>query len=52
VLSLYDISDSVTLGLNPDFKSKVINIKHLTLVKILLIADFAVITEVPGGGVT
>jgi hypothetical protein len=52
VLSLYDISDSVTLGLNPDLKSKVIHIQHLTPVKILLSATFAVITEVPGGGVT
>jgi hypothetical protein len=50
VLSIYDISDSVTLGLNPDLKSKFINIQHLTPVKILVIAAFAVITEVPGGG--
>jgi hypothetical protein len=48
VSSLYDISDSVTLGLNPDLKSKVINIKHLAPVKILLSATFVVITEVPG----
>jgi hypothetical protein len=50
VLSLYGISDSVNLGLNPDLKSKVINIQHLTPVKILLSAAFAVIAEVPGGG--
>jgi hypothetical protein len=50
VLSLYDISDSVTLGLNSDLKSKVINIQHLTPVNILLSAAFAVITEVPGEG--
>jgi hypothetical protein len=49
VMSLYDISDSVALGLNPDLKPKVINIQHLTPVKILLSAAFAVITEVPGG---
>jgi hypothetical protein len=52
VLSIYDISESVTLALNPDLKFKVINIQHLTPVKILLIAAFTVITEVPGGGVT
>jgi hypothetical protein len=50
VLSLYDISDSVALGLNPDFKSKFINTQHLIPVKILLSADFAVIMEMPGGG--
>jgi hypothetical protein len=50
VLSLYDSSDSVTLGMNPDLKSKVINIQHLTSVNILLSAAFAIITEVPGGG--
>jgi hypothetical protein len=50
LLSLYDISESVTIGLNPDLKSKVINIQHLTPVNILLSAAFAVITEVPGGG--
>jgi hypothetical protein len=49
VLSLYEISDSVTLGLNSDLKSKVINIQHLTPVKILLSAAFAVIADVPGG---
>jgi hypothetical protein len=52
VLSLYDIIDSLALGLNPYLKSKVINIKHLTPVKILLSAAFAVITEVAGGGGT
>jgi hypothetical protein len=52
VLSLYDISDSVTLGLNSDLKSKVINIQHLTPVKIMLSAASTVITEMPGGGVT
>jgi hypothetical protein len=50
MLSLYDISYSVTLGLNPDFKSKLINIQHLTPVNIMLSAASAVITEVPGGG--
>jgi hypothetical protein len=50
VLILYDISDSVTLGLNPDLKSKVINIQHLTPVKILFSAAFVVLTEVRGGG--
>jgi hypothetical protein len=50
VLSLYDISDSVKLGLNSDLKSKVINIQHLTPVKILVSATSAVITEVPVGG--
>jgi hypothetical protein len=35
VLSLYVISDSVTLGMNSYLKSKVINIQHLTPVEIL-----------------
>jgi hypothetical protein len=50
VLSLYDIIESVTLGLNPYLKSKVINIQHLTPLNIMLSAAFAVIKEVPGGG--
>jgi hypothetical protein len=50
VLSLYEISDSVALGLNPDLKYKVIITQHLTQVKIMLSAAFAVITEFPGGG--
>jgi hypothetical protein len=50
VLSIYDISDSVAIGLNPNFKSKVINNQHLRPVKIMLSAAFVVITEVLGGG--
>jgi hypothetical protein len=50
VLNLYEISDSVALGLNPYLKYKVIYTQHLTPVKILLSAAFAVITEVSGGG--
>jgi hypothetical protein len=48
VLIIYDISDSVNPGMNPDLKSKFINIQHLTPVKILLSDTFAVITEVQG----
>jgi hypothetical protein len=51
VLSLYGISETATLGLNSDLKSKVINTQHSTPVNILLSAAFAVITEVPGRGV-
>jgi hypothetical protein len=50
VLSLYDISDSVTLVMNPDLKSNIIYIQHLTPVAILLSAAIAVITEVWRGG--
>jgi hypothetical protein len=50
VLRLFDISDSEVFGLNPDLKSKVINIQHLKPLKIMLITAFAVIREVPGGG--
>jgi hypothetical protein len=50
VLSLYAISEIVTLWMNPDLKSKVINIQHLKPVSILLSAAFTFITEVPGGG--
>jgi hypothetical protein len=50
VLSLYDISDAVTLGMTTDLKYKVIKIQHLTPVNILLSAAFAVITEVTGRG--
>jgi hypothetical protein len=49
-MSIYDIRDSVAPGFNPDLKSKVIKIQHLTPVNILLSAAFAVLTEVPGGG--
>jgi hypothetical protein len=47
VLRLYDISDSVTLGLNPDLKSKVII--STSDAKILLSTAIAVSTEVPEG---
>jgi hypothetical protein len=56
VLSLYEVSDSVDLGLNPDLKPKFINTQHLTPVKIILSAYLEVIAEVRGmggmGGVT
>jgi hypothetical protein len=39
----------MALGLNPDLRSKAIHIQNLTLVKILLSAALAVITEVPPG---
>jgi hypothetical protein len=50
VMGLYDISDSVTLGLHPALISKFINIQHLTPVNILLSATFTVVTEVLGWG--
>jgi hypothetical protein len=50
MLSLYEVSDSVALGLNPELKPKVINTQHLTPVKILLSAYLEVITEVRGMG--
>jgi hypothetical protein len=50
VLSLYDISGTVTLTLSPKLRSKVIGTKGLKPMKILLSAALAVIKEVPGGG--
>jgi hypothetical protein len=44
------ISDTVTLGLNPDLRTKFIRTQNLTPVKIMLSATLAVIKQAPGGG--
>jgi hypothetical protein len=51
ILSMYDISDSVTNGLTDELRSKIIKIYYLSPLKVLLGAAHAVLREVPGGGV-
>jgi hypothetical protein len=50
LLILYEISDTHTLALTQEQRSKVIGVRHLTPVKILLSLSLAVIKYVIGGG--
>jgi hypothetical protein len=50
VLSLYDISDSITKVLTEELRSKIIKIDYLCPLKVVLGAAHAVLREVPGGG--
>jgi hypothetical protein len=49
ILSMYDISDSVTNGLTEELSSKIIKLDYLSPLKVLLGAAHAVLREVPGG---
>jgi hypothetical protein len=50
ILSMYDISDSVTHGLTDEYRSNIIKLDYLSPFKVLLGAAHAVLREVPGGG--
>jgi hypothetical protein len=51
VLSVYNISDSITKGLTEGLRSKIIKVDYLSPLKVLPGAAHAVFREVPGGGV-
>jgi hypothetical protein len=50
VLSMYDISDSITKGFAEELRSDVIKLDYLSPLKVLLGAAHAILREVPGGG--
>jgi hypothetical protein len=49
VLSVYDISDSITKGLTEELFWKIIKLNYLSPLKVLLGVAHAVLREVPGG---